>query len=438
VIKALKYLFLLGCLSFCLPFAFAQKTTADSLLYLLENAKEDTLKISIMLDISSEYQGKNNDNAIKYAKEAYGLAKSINNSESIVQTLIYLGNSFYYKGDYEQTIGYYLQALTEYEKSGNSSGIANILNNIGVVYYAWGQNGKALNYYNKSMDAFDKTKDKLGISKVKNNIGNLFFESKNYDSALVYYSSSLKMKQGLNDINGEALLLNNIGNVYGEKGDFKVARQYFLSSLSIYQKQDEPYGEALALINISSLFKAEERPDSAIIYIQKALAISESIGAEDLKTDCYEILTDIYEENGNHKDALKNYRLYIETKNKIKSQETQNAIEELNLKYETEKKEQQIALQESQLTKERLLRNGLFVLVFLVIAFAVFLYKAYQNKKKTSLLLEEKNRTIEQQKIVLEEKQKALLDSIHYAKRIQQALLPSDSQITRMLKNLRK
>jgi tetratricopeptide (TPR) repeat protein len=433
----LKYLtaFLIGI--FISQALFAQKSRIDTLLLKLEKADTDTAKINLMLEISSEYQGKNNDNAIKYAKEAFALAKSINNSESIVQTLIYLGNSFYYKGEYEQTIGYYLQALTEYEKSGHTNGAANILNNIGVVYYAWGQNSKALNYYQKSMNAFEKTKDRLGISKALNNIGNLFFDNKNFDSALVNYSASLKIKQELNDLNGEALLLNNIGNVYAEKGDYKVARQYFLSSLKIYQSQDEPYGEALALINISLLFKEEEKYDSALVYIQRALQLSDNIGAEDQKTDCYEALTSIYEELGNHKEALKNFRLYIETKNKIKSQETQSAIEELNLKYETEKKEQQIALQESQIAKERLLRNGFIVLSLLFVIFAFFLYKAYKNKMKTNLLLEEKNRTIEQQKLVVEEKQKALLDSINYAKRIQQSLLPSETYIQKVLKRLK-
>lgn len=434
---ALKYILSLSFLTICVGFLPAQKSSFDSLFALLEKVQQDTLRVNLMLEISSQYQGKNNDNAIKYAKEAYSLAKSINNSESIVQTLIYLGNSYYYKGDYEQTIAYYLQALTEYERSGHTNGIANILNNIGVVYYAWGQNSKALNYYQKSMAAFEKTKDVRGISKALNNIGNLFFDNKIFDSALVNYSASLKIKQELNDLNGEALLLNNIGNVYAEKGDYKVARQYFLSSLKISQTQDEPYGEALALINISLLFKEEEKFDSALVYIQKALALSESIGADDQKTDCYETLTSIYEELGNHKEALKNYRLYIETKNKIKSQEAQSAIEELNLKYETEKKEQQIALQETQLEKERLLRNGLIILVVLFIALALLILKAYRDKQKTSLKLAEQNKTIEHQKMMVEEKQKALLDSIQYAKRIQLALLTAESYIEKNLKRLK-
>lgn len=435
--KSLKYLLAFvvsGALA--LPL-LAQKSTVDSLIALLEKTNDDTIRINLMLDISSDYQGKNNDNAIKYAKEAYLLAKSINNSESIVQSLIYIGNSFYYKGDYEQTITYYLQALTEYEKSGHTNGMANIMNNIGVIYYTWGQYNKALNYYQKSMSAFEITKDRFGISKVTNNIGNLFFENKNFDSALVNYSKSLRIKQELKDFTGEALLLNNIGNVYAEKGDYKVARQYYLSSLKIYQTQNEPYGEALSLINISLLFKEEQKPDSALFYIQKALVLSESIGAEDQKIDCYETLTAIYEEMGNHKEALKNFRLYIETKNKIKSQETESAIEELNLKYETEKKEQQIALQKTQLEKERLLRNGLIILVVLFIALALLILKAYRDKQKTSLKLAEQNKTIEHQKMVVEEKQKALLDSIQYAKRIQQALLPPDSYIEKALKRLK-
>jgi hypothetical protein len=59
---------------------------------------------------------------------------------------------------------------------------------------------------------------------------------------------------------------------------------------------------------------------------------------------------------------------------------------------------------------------------------------AYRNKKKTSILLAQQKAMIEEQKLIVEEKQKALLDSIHYAKRIQQAMLPADSFIERIIK----
>lgn len=416
---------------------FSQKNTIDSLTKVLEKTNNDTLKINVMLRISSEYKGYNNDLAIKYAKEAYSIAKSLNASVSVIEALIHIGNSYYYKSDYEKAVTYYIQALAEYEKSNENSGMASVMNNIGVVYYAWGQHNKALNYYKKSFELYEKLNDSLGISKITNNIGNLFFEKKLLDSALVYYQKSIKLKQELKDYTGEALLLNNIGNVYAVKRDYKVARKYFLSSLKIYQEHEEDYGVALSLINISNLFKEEQLTDSAFFYIQKALELSDTIDASDLKLDCYEMLTSLYEDIGNYKEAFKYYQLYVETKEKIKSQETESAIEELNLKYQTEKKEQQIALQETQLAKERLLRNGLIILVLLFIALAILILKAYRDKQKTSLKLAEQNKTIEHQKMIVEEKQKALLDSIHYAQRIQQALLTSEIYIEKVLKRLK-
>jgi len=391
-----------------------------------------------MLNISSEYKGYNNDLAIKYAKDAYSIAKSINANQLVIEALIRIGNSYYYKSDYEKAVTYYIQALAEYEKSNEkNSGMANVLNNIGVVYYAWGQHNKALKYYQKSFELYEKLNDSLGISKITNNIGNLFFEKKLLDSALVYYQKSIKLKQELKDYTGEALLLNNIGNVYALKKDYKVARNYYLLSLKIYQEHEENYGVALSLINISNLFKEEQLTDSAFFYIQKALELSDKIDAPDLKLDCFELLTAINEDVGNYKEALNYYRLYVDTKDKIKSQETESAIEELNLKYETEKKEQQIAIQKTQLAQERLLRNGLILLVILFIALVILIFKAYRDKQKTSLKLEEKNKTIEHQKMILEEKQKALLDSIHYAQRIQQALLTSEIYIEKVLKRLK-
>lgn len=60
-----------------------------------------------------------------------------------------------------------------------------------------------------------------------------------------------------------------------------------------------------------------------------------------------------------------------------------------------------------------------------LLAVAFLIYRNYRNKKKTNQELATKNKTIEQQKLVVEEKNKEIVDSIQYAKRLQTAILPA-------------
>jgi serine phosphatase RsbU (regulator of sigma subunit) len=123
-------------------------------------------------------------------------------------------------------------------------------------------------------------------------------------------------------------------------------------------------------------------------------------------------------------------------------------VEELNTKYGTEKKEQQNLLlkQQNELSAKTIRQQKLvsyFIITGLIITlvFAFFLYRIYRQKKTAYQLItlqkeqvEKKQIEIEHQKQVIEGKQKEILDSINYAKRIQYALLASDDLLLRNLK----
>ena len=79
-----------------------------------------------------------------------------------------------------------------------------------------------------------------------------------------------------------------------------------------------------------------------------------------------------------------------------------------------------------------------FILRYMNVFTLLFLTIMYQRIRKTKRELIDKNREIELQKQLIEEKQKEILDSLHYAKRIQTSLLPTDKYIERNLKQLNK
>lgn len=91
-----------------------------------------------------------------------------------------------------------------------------------------------------------------------------------------------------------------------------------------------------------------------------------------------------------------------------------------------QKKENQIALEQ-----QRIFLSFAGVIVFITIAFSFFIFRSYKQKKKA-------NELIAEQKAILEEKQKEILDSIHYAQRIQRAQLPTEKYIQKNLNRLKK
>jgi hypothetical protein len=110
----------------------------------------------------------------------------------------------------------------------------------------------------------------------------------------------------------------------------------------------------------------------------------------------------------------------------------------MQTKYETEKKEKELIKSKADSEKQAVIRNTFIAGFIFMILLATLIFRGYRNKQKLNVLVTAEKHKVEMQKELLEEKQKEILDSIHYAKRIQDSLLPSEISMDRNLKRLIK
>ena len=95
------------------------------------------------------------------------------------------------------------------------------------------------------------------------------------------------------------------------------------------------------------------------------------------------------------------------------------------------------ALKETERQKQATLTNALIIGFVLVLIFAIYIFRSYRMKQKANKIIETQKQEVERQKELVEEKQKAMLDSIHYARRIQQSLLPTEKYIEKNIRRLK-
>ncbi|GAB4304657.1 MAG: hypothetical protein Kow0068_26320 [Marinilabiliales bacterium] len=176
----------------------------------------------------------------------------------------------------------------------------------------------------------------------------------------------------------------------------------------------------------SICYKNLDNIDSAKIFINKAYKLSQDIGAKpEIRNSAYE-LSRILAAQGKFDSAFIVQNHYIEINDQINNEKASKKIAELEAAIEAKKQEQKIALLEKdkefqEKTKLYYLYIGV-VLILLFVAMVLFIYNRYKMKKKSAEALEVKNR-------IIEEKNKDIMDSIRYAKKIQEAILPPISYI---------
>ena len=286
--------------------------------------------------------------------------------------------------------------------------------------------------------------DKNGIARQFLNIGNVYSMQKDYSTALDYFFKALKINEELGYKNLVANCLGNIGNVYADQTNYPKSLEYYFRALRIAKEIGDNNMIAVYISNIGSSLTEQKKFIDAYNYLYIALAITDSIGAMNEVKDQYYKLSNLYERsNIALKDtiggkflsmeqmrlrAMYYYKRAISIRDTLFSEENKKQLVRKEMNFEFEKRQaadsvknaEQAKLKDVQtqakLQQERTQRYVLYSGITLLLVFGSFMFNRFRVTQKQKVIIEQKN-------ILVEEKQKEIVDSINYAKRIQYTLL---------------
>ena len=338
------------------------------------------------------------EKAIEYYNNSLETSQKIGDKQGIAQTLNNIGNVYKNQGHYEKAIEYYNNSLKTSQKIGDKQGIARILNNIGLVYNNWGNYEKTIEYYNNSLKISQKIGDKQGIAATLNNIGNVYEKWGNYEKTIEYYEKSLEIKKELGNEQRISTTLNNIGIVYENQGNYKKAIEYYYNSLKISQKIGDKQGIAATLNCIGGIYEKLGDYEKAINFFNKSLKIAQPLNLKELIYNDYQGLSEVNSALGNHQKALEYYKQYTAVKDSVFNKESSKKIAEMEVRYETEKKDNKIKLLEKnqkiqvlKFDKERRIKNTFTIAFILVSVFIFILSYLYIQKQKAYKIIVKHN-----------------------------------------------
>jgi serine phosphatase RsbU (regulator of sigma subunit) len=271
----------------------------------------------------------------------------------------------------------------------------------------------------KSIDLFKELNDTLGIAVGYGNVGTVNFFLGNYEQSLEYHLKSVELHLKIHNKDGLAHSYSNISDTYAVMADSTASSEE----------------QRMLYLN------------EAVRYGHKSLEIAKEIDAIYVENFVAGTLKDVYKMLGDYKTSLEYADLFISTRDSMFNEEKIDAIQEMQTKYETEKKQQQIELQESQIAardaeirQQKMFRNALGAGFFLIVLIVVIIIYAYIQKRKANSKIMEQNEMIleanEELKVLNEavsQQNHEIIDSISYAERIQAAMLPPDSYVTELL-----
>ena len=380
----------------------------------------------------------NYSEALKNQIASLEIKETIGDKKGISASYNNIGLIYKSQGDYPEALKKYFASLKIDEALGDQKGIAGSYNNIGSIYNFQRNYQEALKNYFASLKIRIAIDDKNGIAVSYNNIGSVYNEQNNYSEALKNYNAALKIRETLDDKKGIADSYNNIGLIYSNQNNYPEALEKYFASLEIREAIGDKYGVAMSYINIGEVYANQKKYEEAGKCLIKAKELALEIGEKLLIKTSYDILTDLDSARGNYRGAYENHKQYILYRDSIDNEETRKKTIQSQMTYDFEKKE--LATKAEQDKKDAVAladkkRQQIFFwfLAALAIAIgiiAVVIFRGLQQSKKAKRVIEiqrdeisQQKEMVEHQKLIVEEHQKEMVDSITYAKRIQYTLL---------------
>jgi tetratricopeptide (TPR) repeat protein len=390
-------------------------------------------------NISYYYSEQNNeDSSLKYLRMAIEPLKKAGAKSDLSDTYNAIGASLGKKGKIKESIKYYQLSLALSEAAGDKAGIAFAYMSMGHVYRDVEEFDKAIEKFNKALKMFEETNDGENIADTWNYLGVVYKWKKDSAAALKAYENSLKKSQEIGYKYGIATGKLNIGIDLLYRKNYTKAINYFEQSLSYFKNTQNPNGVVYCLSNLADAYNALEQYEKSILYGKEALDIAKQIGYPESILRSSEVLQKAFRKHGLYKEALETMDLYHAIADSLKSAETQRASLKAQMEFDRQKEVFELKKEQESINilaaedKKRLniIIWGTMVGLILLSVFSVIIYRSLQKNKNA-------NKIITMQKHVVEEKQKEILDSIHYAKRIQQSLLPTEKYIEKSVKKLK-
>ena len=336
----------------------------------------------------------------------------------------------------QQKIFDYESQIQKYKQTGNISELANCQGKLGYLYWENGNTKKAIDLFQEAIQHNEALGNQNAIRIYASNIGLMYSDKGEYEKALPYFNQSLRINQKLKKRSDLAADYFNLSNALQGLKQYEESNANLLKALPVFQELNDIKAMRTCYVALSDNYDRLGRKDKAKESTDLAALLGKQLQKDELKK--FENRTREAEATSyakereliNTKDTLKEV-IQVSTEKQIEIDLLSKARELDSLKHEARE------LESANREKQR--RNVIISLGFILAVigiFSILIFRQLNAKKKANKLLEQRNKQIVEQKKELElqhtivsNQKKNITDSIYYAQRIQQAILPTPSEL---------
>lgn len=394
---------------------FSQQEYIDSLRNAFHLEKDPAKQIDIFYDIAFDVAQDNPDLQFAYADSIETLSKKAGYRKGMAMVEYLRGHGSLDRGMPEVAMAHFRKELQIYQELRDEAEYSTAYGNIGQAWEDGGSLDSAVFYYYKAMEIDEKQGDLVSASIYLNNIGNIYSDQGALDKAIEHFERALSMRRqaGAEKRMGQCYI--NLSIAYGRKKDFEKAAEYAKTALdyalkfnntaqagiitnsmgsdlveagrpadaipwleqalTYFETLGNKYYQAFPIYNLSRAYTKLGQPGKGLQFAQRGYAMAKEMTYSDLYELFYRAFAEAYEGLNDYRQAYQWYRKYVTLADSIMKQDNTQKIAEIEARFETQKKEAQLAKQELELERQTNQKRGI---LFGAIALILILGGAFQ------------------------------------------------------------
>lgn len=416
------FIFFLISLLSCNVFLQAQIFNKDSLLQLLPVAKEDTQKVYLLLSISDQYETSEPDKAKYYTNLAGELSRKLNfetgtfkhyknlsyisayqsrydsvlyynkilldiakkkrDTFNIGVSLFNIGEAYKFMSDYENGLQYTLEGVNMLQGKGYTNIESNLYGGLQGTYLMLKQYDKAIEYGMKSIEAGRKLADKNSLVSSLTNQANCYSEVGKYSEAKQLYREAIDISREINNKSIEAMDYEGLADIAIKENQVDLIKQYAEKSLLLHSETQNSFGIMAAKQALAVYYLSKNNFDTARHLANEALKIATD---ENFLEGRAELLSTLSAISFSSHDFVTAFRYGNESKKANENIFTEAVAQkdaQMRIKYETEKKDSQLKLQQATIHQKNTLNYILIGSAAALLIISLLSYRNYRNKQR--------------------------------------------------------
>ncbi|MBS1585101.1 MAG: sensor histidine kinase [Bacteroidetes bacterium] len=363
-----------------------------------------------LMDSANAYVNKDFKKAIAFANTAYHTANSAKSKRDIAATAFLLGYTNYMAGNHDEALKYYVAAEQQFADLHDTAGLQKVYKEKAVFYTKQKKFAEANAAVSTALVYAEKLKDTSAIADDYNTRGVMFLDEKRDDSAIHYFRKAYNYYRLIDQSVGMSYSLDYLASALSEIDSLDEALGYLQLSRQLRIKTGDRMGEALAVNNIGELLLAQKKPKEAISWFKDAAEKSHALSFTDLEANTYKMMATAYGAIGDYKMAFNSSAEYEKLHEQILNEKRINAIEELQTRYETEKKEHanKLLTEANKLQALKLNRNRIAIAALSIVALlGILIFWLIYNRSRIQQQNQMREEILRQQQL----RAKAVMDA---------------------------